>query len=64
VPLKPAESRPVIARWTRADVQIGLVTPAYSDVWDDAQLVARRVAGALACGAEVDLLVPGGGPAE
>lgn len=45
-------------------MRIGLVTPAHSDSWDEAQLVARRVAGALACGADVDLLLPTGGPAE
>ena len=45
-------------------MQIGLVTAAHSDSWDEAQLVARRVAGALACGADVDLLLPTGGPAE
>jgi hypothetical protein len=45
-------------------VHIGLVTPAHSDSWDEAQLVARRVAGALACGADVDVLLPTGGPAE
>jgi len=45
-------------------VHIGLVTPSHSDPWDEAQLVARRVAGALACGADVDLLLPTGGPAQ
>jgi glycosyltransferase involved in cell wall biosynthesis len=41
-------------------VHIGLVTPAYGGSWSEAQLVARRLAGALACGAEVDVLVPRG----
>ena len=41
-------------------MHVALVAAAYGDPWDESQVVARRLAGALACGAEVDVLIPGG----
>jgi glycosyltransferase involved in cell wall biosynthesis len=39
-------------------VNVAVVADGYDDVWNERHLVARRLAGALACSAAVDVLVP------
>lgn len=41
-------------------MRVGVVAAAYGDPSDERALIARRLAGALACAADVDVLVPGG----
>jgi glycosyltransferase involved in cell wall biosynthesis len=39
--------------------RIAVATARYGDTWDELSLLANRIAGALACTGEVDVLVPG-----
>jgi hypothetical protein len=41
-------------------VKLAVVAAGYADPWREDHLLARRVAGALACSGDTDLLVPGG----
>lgn len=44
-------------------LRVAVVATHHGDPWSEPDLVVRRVCGALACRAEVDLLVPGPAPA-
>jgi glycosyltransferase involved in cell wall biosynthesis len=41
-------------------VKIAVIAAGYDDPWRESHLVARRISGAFACSADVDLLVPAG----
>lgn len=41
--------------------RVAVVTPRHGDPWDELSVVAGRVAGALACAADVEVLVPSSG---
>ncbi len=41
--------------------RVALVAARYGDPWDDLSVVASRLAGALACNAEVDVILPAAG---
>jgi glycosyltransferase involved in cell wall biosynthesis len=43
-------------------VRVAVVTPGYEDPWNEHHLLTRRLAGALACSADVDILLPGIAP--
>lgn len=40
-------------------MRIAVVAPGYGRLWDERHVIVRRLAGALACSAEVDVLLPG-----
>ncbi len=42
-----------------SEMRVAVVAPDYGGLWDERQVIARRVAGALACSTEVDVLLPG-----
>lgn len=42
-----------------ADVRVAVVAPDYGRIWDERQMIVRRLAGALACSSDVDVLLPG-----